>query len=105
MNTHLILILILSYQTEPVELDNEKDRIRVVVRIRPINEIEREKGDNEIISCDRNSLIVEGKTQSRKFMFDSVFDPNSSQEEFFNYSGIKRLINMAIDGYENFLKA
>ena len=42
---------------------------------------------------------VEGKTQSRKFSFDTVFDPNSVQDEVFNYSGIKRLINMAIDGY------
>ena len=42
---------------------------------------------------------VEGKTQSRKFSFDTVFDPNSVQDEVFNYSGIKRLINMAIDGF------
>ena len=76
----------------------EKDRIRVVVRIRPLNDIERSNGDGEIMSCDRTSLIVEGKQQSRKFMFDTVFDPNSTQDEVFNYSGIKRLINMAIDG-------
>ena len=76
----------------------EKDRVRVVVRIRPINESEKSNGNNEIISCDRTSLIVDGKTQSRKFSFNTVFDPNSVQEEMFNYSGIKRLINMAIDG-------
>jgi hypothetical protein len=40
---------------------------------------------------------VEGKT-ARKFFFDTVFDPTSAQEEVFNYSGIKRLINSAIDG-------
>lgn len=76
----------------------EKDKVRVVVRIRPINDYERVAGDNEIISCDRTSLIVEGKQQSRKFFFDSVFDPNSSQDEMFNYCGVKRLINLAIDG-------
>ena len=70
-----------------------------MVRIRPINQIEKTNGDSEIISCDRTSLIVEGKTQSRKFSFDTVFDPNTVQDEVFNYSGIKRLINMAIDGY------
>ena len=70
-----------------------------MVRIRPLNDIERVNGDNEVISCDRSSLIVEGKSQSRKFFFDSVFDPNSTQDEFFNYCGVKRLINMAIDGY------
>jgi kinesin family protein 12 len=76
----------------------EKDRVRVIVRIRPINETEKSNGNTEIISCDRTSLIVDGKTQSRKFSFNTVFDPNSVQEEMFNYSGIKRLINMAIDG-------
>jgi hypothetical protein len=91
-------IFLLSYQ-EQNENFNEKDKVRVVVRIRPINDYERGNGDNEIISCDRASLIVEGKTQSRKFLFDSVFDPNSTQDEMFNYCGIKRLVNMAIDGY------
>ena len=76
----------------------EKDKVRVVVRIRPINDYERVAGDHEIISCDRTSLIVEGKQQSRKFFFDSVFDPNSTQDEMFNYCGVKRLINLAIDG-------
>ena len=79
-------------------LNHENERIKVVVRIRPINDIERANNENEIISCDRSSLIVDGKTQSRKFIFDHVFDPISTQDEFFNYCGIKRLINMSIDG-------
>ncbi|CAF0777512.1 unnamed protein product [Brachionus calyciflorus] len=77
----------------------EKDKVRVVVRIRPISDQETVHGDSEIISCDRTSLIVEGKTQNRKFFFDSVFDPNTNQDEMFNYCGVKRLINMAIDGF------
>jgi hypothetical protein len=44
-------------------------------------------------------LIVEGKSHHRKFLFDAVFDPNASQEDVFEISGIKRLVNMAIDGY------
>ena len=76
----------------------QKDKIRVVVRIRPISENEAGTGEQEIISCDQSSLIVEGK-QARKFFFDTVFDPTTNQEEVFNYSGIKRLINSAIDGY------
>jgi hypothetical protein len=87
-----------SYQALSDEF-GEKDRVRVIVRIRPINEHEKQQASQEIISCDRSSLIVEGKSQSRKFQFNTVFDPNSIQEEMFNYSGIKRLINMAIDGY------
>ncbi len=46
-----------SYQEQNEEF-SEKDRVRVIVRIRPINEIEKAQGNNEIISCDRTSLIV-----------------------------------------------
>ncbi len=93
-----MLLLLLNISTQNDDKFNEKDKIRVVVRIRPINEQEKFNGDTEIISCDRSSMIVEGKQQARKFFFDSVFDPNSTQEELFNFCGIKRLINMAIDG-------
>ena len=99
--TYLNIFSFFSKNSSYQELNDqfgEKDRIRVVVRIRPLNDIERSNGDGEIMSCDRTSLIVEGKQQSRKFMFDTVYDPNSTQDEVFNYSGIKRLINMAIDG-------
>ena len=77
---------------------NEKDKIRVVVRIRPLGDHERSNGDKEIMSCDKSTIDVEGGKQQRRFQFNLVFDPNSSQEELFNFCGIKRLINMAIDG-------
>ena len=35
----------------------------------------------------------------RPFTFDAVFDEQSSQEEVFQYSGIKYLVEMAIEGY------
>ena len=77
----------------------EKDRIRVIVRVRPTNTLEQQNGEREIVSSNQNSLVVEGKSHNRKFLFDAVFDPNSTQEDVFEISGIKRLVNMAIDGY------
>jgi hypothetical protein len=41
---------------------------------------------------------VEGQ-HSRRFTFDSVYDEGSTQEEVFRYSGIKRLVDLAIEGY------
>ncbi len=38
---------------------------------------------------------------NRRFTFDSVFDEKSTQEEVFRYSGIKRLVEMAIEGNIN----
>lgn len=37
--------------------------------------------------------------QSRAFTFNVVFEPEATQEEVFEHSGIKRLINMALEGY------
>jgi hypothetical protein len=44
-------------------------------------------------------LKVEGAQHSRRFTFDSAFDVASIQEEVFHYSGIKRLVDMSIEGY------
>ncbi|CAF0799890.1 unnamed protein product [Rotaria sordida] len=78
----------------------EKDRVRVIVRIRPVNNREMEKNDRSILHCEgETSILVEGAQPSRRFTFDSVFDVSSTQEDVFHYSGIKRLVDMAIEGY------
>ena len=41
----------------------------------------------------------DGGQHSRRFTFDSVFNEASSQDEVFQYCGIKRLVDMAIEGY------
>lgn len=50
-------ILFLSYQDSNNHF-GEKDKVRVVVRIRPTSDQEQASGDQEIVSCDRSSLIV-----------------------------------------------
>ena len=35
---------------------------------------------------------------SRSFAFNVVFEPEASQEQVFEHSGVKRLIDMALDG-------
>lgn len=46
-----------SYQDSNNQF-GEKDKVRVVVRIRPTSDQEEANGDHEIVSCDRSSLIV-----------------------------------------------
>ncbi|CAF2392363.1 unnamed protein product [Rotaria sp. Silwood2] len=102
------------------DLSTERDRVRVIVRygiknliivylhlylcsiisIRPVNNREMDKNDRSILNCEgENSILVEGTQHSRRFTFDTVFDVSSTQEEVFHYSGIKRLVDMAIEGY------
>ena len=42
---------------------------------------------------------MEGSQYNRRFTFDGVFDQGSTQEEVFRYSGIKGLVELAIEGY------
>ena len=97
-------VLVKSIEREKSESDseitiNDKDRIRVVVRVRPKNAYEYQNDNREIIKFYPNGLTLEGKSFYRRFVFDAVLDPTSSQEDVFKISGIKRLINMAIEGF------
>lgn len=73
------------------------------LRIRPINAFEQTNGESVIMSSVDNSLVVEGRNQIRQFFFDYIFDAHSSQEEVFNECGIKRLIQLTIEGFEIFI--
>ncbi|CAF0829857.1 unnamed protein product [Didymodactylos carnosus] len=64
----------------PDDLTTQKDRVRVIVRVRPMNTREVDKGDRSVLTCDsENSILVDGPQHSRRFTFDAVFDTSSTQ--------------------------
>ncbi|XP_015973087.1 kinesin-like protein KIN-12F [Arachis duranensis] len=67
--------------------------VKVVVRIRPTNDIGR-LGDKTIKKLSSDTLCV----GDRKFIYDSVFDPNSNQEDIFQSVGVP-LVRNALAGY------
>lgn len=82
------------------ELEDMKGKIRVYARIRPFSKTEKEdaakhKACYELV--DEMSLLVHGPHGSRPYNFDSVFGPDSTQDQVFDET--KRLIQSAIDGY------
>ncbi|CAF0848068.1 unnamed protein product [Adineta ricciae] len=86
----------------PRYIGSDKDRVRVVVRVRPMSEREYDESrkPQKVLHCvNENSIIFDGGQHSRRFTFDSVFNEASSQDEVFQYCGIKRLVDMAIEGY------
>ncbi|KAJ9182577.1 hypothetical protein P3X46_006558 [Hevea brasiliensis] len=84
-------VSILNSQSEtPASLDPP---VKVVVRVRPVNDHEREDGV-AVGKVSSNSLSV----ANRKFTFDSVLDPNSNQEDVFQLVGIP-LVKSALAGY------
>jgi len=40
-----------------------------------------------------------GQTKPRVFSFNAVFEPGATQADVLRYSGVTRLIEMAVDGF------
>lgn len=81
------------------QLEDLKGKIRVYCRIRPMNRSEVSKKCNNILTIS-DEFTVNSETkqgQIKPFVYDSVFGPNSSQDEIFEDT--KRLIQSAVDGY------
>ena len=82
-------------------MENDKDNIQVIVRVRPLNS--REKGENAK-SCLRfsednlNTLILDSKPEPKIFFFDLIADEEMSQIELFQEIG-KPISLFALEGY------
>lgn len=77
-----------------------RGKIRVYCRVRPLSntELEREESKYMVIKCvDEFQLIVNGKAGPKPYDFDSVFGPDSTQDQVFEET--KRLIQSAVDGF------
>ncbi|XP_042877136.1 LOW QUALITY PROTEIN: kinesin-like protein KIF12 [Penaeus japonicus] len=89
------------------EAVDECDNINVVVRCRPINEKEIKRGDeNNLIFPGEGQVWVnmdglngQGSQKPKVFTYNVVFEPEATQEDIFDHSGIKRLLDMAVEGF------
>lgn len=82
----------------------EFDNINVVVRVRPLHGIkytaaERNRDQSSLFPAAGQIQVTDPQSnEERLFTFNVVFEPEASQMEVFEYSGIKRLIDMALEG-------
>ena len=82
------------------QLEDMKGAIRLFCRIRPLsnNELSREESKIPIaLSKDEFTVELHGKTQNVNYNFDSVFGPDSTQDQVFEET--RRLVQSAIDGF------
>ncbi|RZF48675.1 hypothetical protein LSTR_LSTR014893 [Laodelphax striatellus] len=78
-----------------------------ILRVRPLNPKEMGRNDPNVVQFPGNGQIlleglnsVPGCTGNTKlFSFNVVFEPGATQEDIFQFSGIKRLIEMAVAGF------
>ncbi|XP_048478462.1 kinesin-like protein KIF12 isoform X1 [Plutella xylostella] len=81
---------------------SDEDNINVVVRVRPLNNKERGLGGREALQFPGKGQVVcdAGPGQKPKvFSYNVVFEPAATQEDIVEYSGIKRLLEMAVEGF------
>lgn len=77
-------------------------RVQVAVRIRPMLESERKRGEKATtkMSPDGNGILVSnGGRKSSSYQFDKVLDPQLDQDEVYETTDISSYLNKVIDGY------
>ncbi|XP_037868450.1 kinesin-like protein KIF12 isoform X1 [Bombyx mori] len=84
-------------------VNSDEDNINVVVRVRPVNEAERSRGEPVMLEFPgKGQIICNGTTpnkQPKVFSYNVVFEPAATQEDVLEYSGVKRLLEMAVEGF------
>ncbi|KAH8405221.1 hypothetical protein KR222_011134, partial [Zaprionus bogoriensis] len=99
-----------STGTGSEEPSTPEDNINVVVRVRPLNEKEKRDRHGPTLQFPGNGqVIIEGNDMGvkrshnrdsvRVFTYNVVFEPGATQEDILDYSGIKRIIEMGIEGF------
>ncbi|XP_043910321.1 kinesin-like protein KIF12 isoform X2 [Protopterus annectens] len=102
---HEFLLHKRKYSNASETPENVKEsNVSVVVRVRPLNKAELSRGENAVVHCPGQGTILVSKSassgsQEKAFAFSTVFGPEAQQYEIFEYSGVKRLIDLSIQGY------
>ncbi|GAB0198070.1 kinesin-like protein KIF12 [Grus japonensis] len=75
-------------------------RLRVVLRVRPLTCTEMHRGDRQVVhSLSDGTVHVSAARHDAIFGFSAVFDAGASQEAVFEGSGMRQLVELAIDGF------
>ncbi|NXV40789.1 KIF12 protein, partial [Uria aalge] len=70
------------------------------VRVRPLTCTETRRGDRRVVHSLGNSTVhVSAARHDATFGFSAVFDAGASQEAVFEGSGMRQLVELAIDGF------
>ena len=74
------------------------DNVRVCVRVRPLNTLEKQSGDRRIVDNLDNQVYLRHHKKTKCFSFDNVFDEMNNQESIFINFG-KQMIEKFVQGY------
>ncbi|XP_061219439.1 kinesin-like protein KIF12 [Neopsephotus bourkii] len=78
----------------------KEKRLRVVLRVRPLTCSETRRGDRRVVhSLGDGTVHVSAARHDATFGFSAVFDTGASQEAVFEGSGMRQLVELAMDGF------
>ncbi|XP_068889133.1 kinesin-like protein KIF12 isoform X1 [Aphelocoma coerulescens] len=81
-------------------VQGRETRLRVVLRVRPLTCTETRRGDRQVVhSLGDGAVHVSAARHDATFGFSAVFDAGASQEAVFEGSGMRQLVELAIDGF------
>ena len=75
--------------------------VNVICRFRPMNELEKTNGNEEVCVFTSPTTLQFHSTRENnnyRFEFDRIFPPSSTQEDIYNF-GVKGIIDSVLDGY------
>lgn len=84
--------------------DTHDSNVKVVCRVRPLNEREASSGAHAAVVV-RSDRVVSvsgsrlGKQYTQRFEFDRALDGRVQQPQFFEGSGVRRMLDAALEGY------
>ncbi|POI33353.1 hypothetical protein CIB84_002893 [Bambusicola thoracicus] len=89
----------LSPRSPGEEQDGRETRLRVVLRVRPLTCTETRRGDRHVVhSLGNGTVHVNAARHDATFTFSAVFDAGASQEAVFEGSGMRQLVELAVEG-------
>ncbi|OXB58106.1 hypothetical protein ASZ78_012511, partial [Callipepla squamata] len=81
------------------EQESRETRLRVVLRVRPLTCTETRRGDQHVVhSLGNGTVHVSAARHDATFTFSAVFDAGTSQEAVFEGSGMRQLVELAVEG-------
>ncbi|XP_003701652.1 kinesin-like protein KIF12 isoform X3 [Megachile rotundata] len=82
-----------------------ENNINVVVRVRPLSNKEIKVGEDMAVQFPGDGQIYcegspnSGDKKGKLFSYNVVFEPTATQEDILQFSGVKKLIEMAVEGF------
>ncbi len=77
------------------------DKIKVIMRVRPILRHDKDTVSVVKVSADRREIEVVAGDQLKSFAFNLCCGPDVTQAELFDMSGIRKLVTDSMRGYKN----